>query len=301
MVTSFRRSLSFPNPPSQNPPKPKKSLHIRSTSLPCARSHPIISNLQHHISDLHHFWPAHTHAPTSVWLCDGLRRLKSLHDSLDDLLHLPQTRDSLRGSTELYSNLLEDFLRFVDVHGTFQTLLLRLKADHSAAQIAVRRKDTAALAIYSRNLSKVAKEIGTLQQKKLAKLSFTLASVRKSAPYGEEAELMAVINDVVEVTVTVSNAVFGAISNSGAFRKLPSCMGLNFGKKIKHAKVEGGICEFQELDLGNLRRKGEEEVKIASKKMHEMEDRILEIEECGERAFRSFINTRVSLLNVLTQ
>ncbi|XP_042032296.1 uncharacterized protein LOC121779001 [Salvia splendens] len=236
MVISFRRSLSFPNQPFHNPPKPKKSLDIRSTSLPCACSHPIISHLQHHISDLQNSWPAAADSHTSAWLCDGLRRLKSLHDSLDDLLHLPQTRESLRGSAELYSNLLEDFLRFVDVHGTFQTLLLRLEADHSAAQIAVRRKDTVALATHSRNLSKVAKEIGTLQQKNYrfffsGKLSSTLASVGKSAPYGEEAELVAVICGVVEATVTVSNACFGSIASSGAFRKLPSCMGLILGRK----------------------------------------------------------------------
>ncbi|KAL1533102.1 hypothetical protein AAHA92_33035 [Salvia divinorum] len=299
MVTSFRRSLSFPNPPSHNASKPRKSLHFRSTSLPC-RSHPIISHLQDHISELQYSWSVDAH--TSAWLCDGLRRLKSVHDSLDDLLHLPQTRDSLRGGGGEYSNLiknlLEYFLRFVDVHGTFQTLLLRLKEEHSAAQITVRRKDSTGLAAHSKNLCKVAKEIG--------KLSSNFVSVGKSAapprkPYDDEAELVGVIGGVVEATVTVSNALFGGISSSAAFRKQPSCMGLSFGRKTKNAKVEGGIREFQELDLGNLRKKGEEEVKNASKKMHEMEDRILEIEECGERAFRSFINTRVSLLNVLTQ
>lgn len=111
---------------------------------------------------------------------------------------------------------------------------------------------------------------------------------------------MDVIGGVVEATVTVSNSLFGGLSSSAAFRK-QSCMGISFGRKTKNAKVEGGIWEFQELDLENLRKKAEEVVKIASKKMHEMEDRILEIEECGERAFRSLINTRVSLLNVLTQ
>ncbi|XP_047977843.1 uncharacterized protein LOC125219807 [Salvia hispanica] len=293
MVTSFRRSLSFPNPPSA--PKPRTAIHVRSASLPC-RTHPIISHLRDEISDLHS-WSAD--ARTSSWLCDGLRRLKSVHESLDDLLHLPQTRDSLRTaeSNHLIEKLLEDFLRFVDVHGTFQTLLLRLKEEHSAAQIAVRRKDDAGVAARSKNLGKIAKEIG--------KLSSDFASVGKSADpprkvYDEEAEILDVIDGVVEATVAVSNALFGGISSSAAFRKAP-CMGLGFGRKTKNVRVEGGIREFQELDLENLRKKAEEDVKNASKKMREMEDRILEIEECGERAFRSLINTRVSLLNVLTQ
>ncbi|KAL1543655.1 hypothetical protein AAHA92_20597 [Salvia divinorum] len=290
MVTGFRRSLSFPNPPSHTASKPRAAIHVRSTSLPC-RSHTIIPHLRDEISELHS-WSSD--ARTSAWLCDGLRRLKSVHESLDDLLHLPQTRDSLRGADRLIDKLLEVFLRFVDVHGTFQTLLLRLKEEHSATQIAVRRKDDAGVAARSKNLGKIAKEIG--------KLSSNFVSVGRSPvpPCDDEAEILEVIGGVAEATVAVSNALFGGISSSAAFRKAP-CMGLGFGRKTKNVKVEGGIREFRELDLESLRKKGEEEVKNALKKMHEMEDRILEIEECGERAFRSLINTRVSLLNVLTQ
>lgn len=300
MVTSFRRSLSFPNPPSHVSSKPRKTLHVRSTSLPC-RSHPIISQLRDEISALQSWSASDSDARTSAWLCDGLRRLKSVHESLDDLLHLPQTRESLRGGdySNLIEKLLEDFLRFVDVHGTFQTLVLRLKEEYSASQIAVRRKDDTRVAAHSKNLNKIAKEIG-----KLSSGFFSTGKSAAAAParpsYDEEAELVDVIDGVVKATATVSNALFGGVSNSAAFRK-PSCMGLSFGRKTKNVKVEGGILEFQELNLENLRKKAEEEVKMASKKMHEMEDRVLEIEECGERAFRSLINTRVSLLNVLTQ
>ncbi|GFP86947.1 hypothetical protein PHJA_000838500 [Phtheirospermum japonicum] len=107
--------------------------------------------------------------------------------------------------------------------------------------------------------------------------------------------MIEVINDVLKVTVSVSALLFGGVSS--AFRK----PGLSFGVKSKNVRVEGGIREFQEMDLGNLRKKGDEELKIATKKMHELEDRILEIQGCGERAFRSLINTRVSLLNAVTQ
>ncbi|KAL8059368.1 hypothetical protein ABFX02_03G082700 [Erythranthe guttata] len=96
MVTSFRRSVSFTNPPSYISSKPRKTLHVRSTSLPC-RSHPIISQLRDGISELTNSWSAaESGSRTSAWLCDGLRRLKAVHESLDDLLHLPQTRESLR-------------------------------------------------------------------------------------------------------------------------------------------------------------------------------------------------------------
>ncbi|KAL0326003.1 UNVERIFIED_CONTAM: hypothetical protein Sradi_5169600 [Sesamum radiatum] len=301
MVTSFRRSLSFPNPPSHTSSKPQKTFHVRSTSLPC-RSHPIISQLRDEIAELSSWSTvSESGCRTSAWLCDGLRRLKTVHESLDDLLHLPQTRESLRGGeySSLIEKLLEDFLRFVDVYGMFQTLVLRLKEEYSAVQIAFRRKAGEKIAVHSKNLNKIAKEIG--------KLAPNLASIGKlstapaRAPYDDEAELIDVINDVVKVTVSVSGSLFGGLSNSSAFRK-PSCMGLmNFGKKTKNVKVEGAIREFEEIDLEKLRKQAEEEVKMASKKMHETEDCIVEIEGCAERAFRSLINTRVSLLNVLTQ
>ncbi|KAL7117665.1 hypothetical protein ACP275_03G086800 [Erythranthe tilingii] len=303
MVTSFRRSVSFTNPPSYISSKPRKALHVRSTSLPC-RSHPIISQLRDGISELTNSWSAaESGSRTSAWLCDGLRRLKAVHESLDDLLHLPQTRESLRrGAGEcsnLIEKLLEDFLRFVDVYGMFQTLVLRLKEEYSASQIAVRRKDDLKVAAHSKNLSKIAKEIGKLCSNfiSVGKLSTTAAA---EAPYDDEAELVDIINDVLNVTVSVSALLFGGISNSPAFRK-PSCMGLGFGKKSKNLKFEAGIREFQMVNLENLKKKTDEEMKIAAKKMHEIDDCILGIEFCGERAFRSLINTRVSLLNVLTQ
>lgn len=300
MVTNFRRSVSFTNPPSYTSSKPRKALHVRSISLPC-RSHPIISQLRDGISELGSWSASGSGSRTSAWLCDGLRRLKSVHESLDDLLHLPQTRESLRRGeySNLIEKLLEDFLRFVDVYGMFQTLVLRLKEEYSAEQIAVRRKDDSRVAAHSKNLNRIAKEIGKLGANfvSVGRLSCAAAG----ASYDDEAELVEVINDVLKVTVSVSGLLFGGISNSSSFRKASSSMGLGFGMKTKNVKVEGGIRELEEINLGNLRKKAEEEVKMASKKMQGIEDRVLEIEECGERAFRSLINTRVSLLNVLTQ
>ncbi|CAA0812477.1 Arabidopsis protein of unknown function (DUF241 [Striga hermonthica] len=285
MVASFRRSLSFPNPPSPSA-RPRKALHVRSASLPCS-SHPIISHLCDDIAALR----SCSAAPlTSASLCGSLRRLGSLHDSLDDLLHLPQTRDSLRAPQ--IERLLDHFLRLVDLYGTFQALALRLKDDLSAAQISVCRKDGREFASRLKNLSRIAKEIGSLSPN-------YHAPIGKLSPYDDEADLVEVIESVLGVTCVVSAALFSGLSGSSAFKR-PS--GLVFGAKAKNGRVEGGIREFEEMSLEKSRKlRGEEEVKMASKTMQEMEDRIMEIEGCGEKVFRSLINTRVSLLNVVTQ
>ncbi|XP_051139591.1 uncharacterized protein LOC127257250 [Andrographis paniculata] len=297
MVTSFRRSLSFPNPPSQTSGKPPKSLHVRSASLPC-RTHPIIAQLRDEIAELSSWSAAVSDGGrTAAWICDGMRRLKTVHESLDDLLHLPQTRESLRGGdcSRLIENLLEDFLRFVDVYGTFQTLFIKLKEEFSAAQIAVRRKDNSIAVAHSKNLTKISKEIGKLSSNLLSIGKLTVASA--GASFDDEVELIEVVNDVLKVTVSVSGALFNGLSNSPAFRR-PSPIGLSFTKTVK---IEAGIREFQQINLENLRKKTEEEIKITSKQMHRTEDHMVEIEGCAERAYRSLINARVSLLNVLTQ
>ncbi|XP_073032995.1 uncharacterized protein [Primulina eburnea] len=299
MVTNFRRSLSFQNHTSHNSSKPKKTLHARSASLPCP-SHPIIFQLRDKIDDLNDWATSESGLRTSAWLCDGLIRMKMVHDSMDDLLQLPQTRESLRGGghyPDLMEKLLEHLLRFVEVYSMFQTLVLRLKEEYSAAQIAVRRRDDSKIVVHSKNLNRIGKEISNLV--------CNFHSIRKpimpvGSSHDEEAELIEVINDVIKATIVISATVFGGISNSSTFRK-PSSIGLSFKKK---GKSEEGIRELEEInldDLSGLRKKKEEDMKNVSKKMHEMEDCIVDIEGSGERVFRSLINSRVSLLNVLTQ
>ncbi|KAK6793091.1 hypothetical protein RDI58_012172 [Solanum bulbocastanum] len=298
MVANFRRSLSFPNHPNYSN-KPKKSFHVRSASLPC-RSHPLISQLKDDLNELKS-WAFKPENRTSNWICDGLNQLKIVHESLDDLLLLPQTRELLHGHSDLVEKLLDDFLHFVDVYGIFQTLILTFKEEHLAAQVALRRKDESKIASYVKALRKMAKEMD--------KLAFNVQCIGKyivpqqtiPIPDGD-AELAEVMKDIIEVTQLVSIALFNGLGVSMAYAK-PSCSWIGLGKKTKKLKEDEGIVEFVEIELENLLRKnkGDEEVKIVTKKMHELEDCICGIENCGEKVFRSLINARVSLLNVFTQ
>nr|GMD43607.1 uncharacterized protein LOC109181231 [Ipomoea batatas] len=299
MVAGFRRSLSFPNHPnSSSSSKPKKTFHVRSTSLPC-RSHPLISQLR---DDLNALMAALSETRTSAWLCDALARLKTIHESLDDLLQLPQTRESLHAHAGLVENLLEDFLRFVDVYGIFQTMILRVKEEHQGARVAVRRKDAAKLASFSKSIKNLGKEMEKLipnLQSTATDKYLVLPKQVVAVPDGD-AEVVGVMKDAVKVTVMVSTALFNGLSVSFT---LPKSSSRRWMVGAKRVNVEEGIEEFKEMAaLWGLRRKGEEEdVKMVSKRMHEMEDCIGGIESGGEKVFRSLINARVSLLNVFTQ
>ncbi|XVE94437.1 hypothetical protein REPUB_Repub02eG0008400 [Reevesia pubescens] len=299
MVGVFRRSLSFPNKTLNRPSKPPISHHIRSISLPC-RSHPLISQLKDEISELK-TWSCNPNNRTSAWLCDGLSHLKDVHDTLHDILQLPQTHELLSHKREWVEKLLEDFLRFVDVYGIFQTSFLSvLKEEQLAARVALRRKDDSKIAMYLKGRKKMAKEIAKLVSsiRCIGQYSFPVSALVSIA----DTELTAVISDVIEVTASVSLALFNGISMSFTSRK-SSWIGLMLSKKAKKVKIEESIKEFQQIgepNIWGLRKKGDEEVRMVLKRMQDLESCIADIESGSEKAFRSLINTRVSLLNTLT-
>ncbi|XP_043714510.1 uncharacterized protein LOC122662869 [Telopea speciosissima] len=301
VVAGFRRSLSFSTSSPRRPPPQEKSHHIRSISLPC-NSHPLISQLKDKINVLRS-WESEaiTTRPSSASLCAVLNHLKNLHDCLDDLLDLPQTQDSLRRRSDWVEKLLEDFLRFVDVYGIFQASLVALKEEQLTVQVAIRRRDESKMSSYVKALKKMDKE--------MRKLTSTVRCIGKSSSSAltfvsnGDAELAAILRDVNEVTVMVSVALFHGMSSSSSSAK-SWMVGWRLSKRYQKMKEEKGIREFEEAgvqSLSCLRKKGNDEMRMALGKLQTLEDCIGRIESGSERVFRSLINTRVSLLNILTQ
>ncbi|KAE8731420.1 hypothetical protein F3Y22_tig00002840pilonHSYRG01300 [Hibiscus syriacus] len=189
-------------------------------------------------------WSWNPNNRTSAWLCDGLGRLKDVHDSLH------QTRELLGHKRKWVEKILDDFLLFVDVYGIFQSSFLALKEEQLAARVALRRKDNSRIALYLKSRKKMAKEMAKL-----------LPKIRRVGPcslYGSafvsiaDTELTGVIGDVVETTVIVSVALFDGISTSFGSRK-SSWMGMILSKKAKKVAADGSIKEFQQIGEANMR------------------------------------------------
>ncbi|KAK6939061.1 Protein BPS1, chloroplastic [Dillenia turbinata] len=301
MVNRFRRSISFSNPSHSRPSPPQeKKFHVRSTSLPC-RSHPLFSRLNDEISELR-TWASSQSQPqtrTSAWLCDGLSRLVSILDSLDDVLQLSQTQDSLRTRTVWLEKLLEDFFSYLDAYGAFQNLLLTLKEELSAAQVGLRRKDESKVVLFVKFQRKLVKE--------MSKLLSAVRSVncRPELESDGDVELAKTLVNIKEVTAGVSVELFSGILSPFAANKKASWIGLRLSGQAKRSKLEeSGIQEFEEAGverLWNLRKKSEEEVRLVLKKMQNLEGCVCDIESGSEKVLRRLIHTRVSLLNILTQ
>ncbi|XP_050365754.1 uncharacterized protein LOC126784328 [Argentina anserina] len=302
MVSVFRRSLSFPNKPTPNrPSKPSLSRHTRSISLPC-RSHPLISQLKDHITELQS-WSS-TCDSSSAWLVDGLNRLTELHHCLDDTLQLPQTQEALRRQPHYSSveNLLEQFLRFVDVYGIFRSSVLALKEEHSAVQVALRKRNESKVALYMKARKRMSNEMSKLVNE-VRHCTRSSESVSPNSVNVGDVELAVVVTDVVQVTVMVSVALFNGIALSLGPRKSTTWRNMGIMKKGKVDDQYQGIHEFEQVGIRSLlglRKKGAEEFKATWKNMRELEISIEGIETCTERVFRSLINARVALLNILT-
>jgi len=315
MVGVFRRSVSFPNKnPNRPSQKPQISHHIRSISLPC-RSHPLISQIKDEINGLKSWTNSTSKSQplTSKNLSNGLTLLKQTHETFQDILQLPQTQESLRYHPQWVEKLLEYSLRFVDAYGMFQTSILSLKEEHSSVQIAIRKRDESKLAIYLKAKKKLSKEIEKLvsgircvnltvtQQQQLHvpvySSSPTLLSVSDSVELGR------VIEDVMSLTVSVSVALFNGVAMSFASKRFSWVKMVRKGGSCK--KECEGIEEIQNVlneveSIGNLKKKGDEEVRSVLKRMRDLEENICGIESVSDKVFRALINSRVLLLNTLT-
>lgn len=308
---------------------------MRSASLPCNRVHPLTPQLRDELNELR-VWATAARPDNksgSDRVCEGLARLKGVLDSLDDVLQLPQTQDALSSRAEIIENLLEDFLRFVDVYGIFRGSVLGLKQELSGAQVAIRRKDASKLGLHIKAQKKIANEIGklvsTVGSISEQPIPCTLATPNHQTCCNDDdsEDLLLVIRDVHRLTSSVSAGLFSGVSGSFGPGRKPIWVGLGLSRRPKKEddgidqEFQGVIGQVENLMAGlkknnkgsssssssdnqdgdqEKRRKNEEMRMEVLKRMQEMEDCVGEMERESERVFRSLISTRVSLLNILT-
>ncbi|KAI3980614.1 hypothetical protein MKX01_025179 [Papaver californicum] len=269
MVSRILRSVSFFHPNSL-----LKTNHTRSSSL---SSNP---NLK-----------------TSAWLNEGLIMLKNVHDSFGDLLHLSQTQDSFR----------QDYLRFVDVHGIFRASIVSLKEEQLKVEIAIRRNNESMVSLYARERNKINKNMMKIVSSNVrftGKYSIPVTTMVESN-YGDF-ELSSVLKYVNDVTQMVTMCLIKGLSSSieikrNSWKNLKNL----WNNKKKVSDKEEGIKEVVEVieRLSELRIyvEGDKNRSKVLEKLEHLDECIEEIENGSGKVFRSLINTRVSLLNILTQ
>ncbi|XP_074559851.1 uncharacterized protein LOC141815883 [Curcuma longa] len=291
MVAGFRRSLSLPCDDDDD--EASRPRHARSSSVPFP-SHPAISHLHHLISVLR-FWPSGgERAPPGERVAAVLLDVARLHAALDDLLHLPLARDPLRrpASPAWADRILDDFLRLADAYGSFRSAVLALEQLHSEVRSAIRRRETGRLASALRAHRRVEKDLARLAAavRDLAGKAATPLTWMSSG----EVDVARVLREAVTETATASAFVFAAVVAVSA--EASTAAGSTTGSSGS-SSVVGTV-------LRKLWKRGadaEAEV-VALERLKAAEELMGGLMETGisERVFRSLMNTRVSLLNILT-
>ncbi|CAM0908632.1 unnamed protein product [Alopecurus aequalis] len=267
MASSFVRSISFPMTPGRSSSKPR---HIRSVSLPACTTtscHPLLADLKAHIATVR--------SSTSSSLAANLTQIHALYSSIADLLLLPELQKALCGGVAA-ERLLEAFLLLVDAHQGFQESLDELKHAVTESSAAVRRGDAARAASASRSQRRAEKE--------LVRLAASVSAVssmcgRLNIADTEDAEMARALIEAAAASAAASSTVFSAaasMSSASSSKKVTSSFG-SFGKKPTPETAELALQRLCGLEMC--------------------------FDECDgicHQVFRSIVQTRVSLLNILS-
>ncbi|CAL0303483.1 unnamed protein product [Lupinus luteus] len=247
-----------------------------------------------------------TTTQSSSNLSQCLNHLKDVHDTLHHILQLPQTQESLRRHPLFFEKLLEDFLHFVEVYGMFQTSILSFKEELSAVQVGIRKRDSTKVVLYVKAKKKMVKEMKKLVS--CIRYVVTQHDIMFKVPMFGDAELVGIIEDVINVTVSVSVVLFNRIMVLFASKKLTWTQIVKLSRTKKGMKNDEEIVEeLQDQDDGvesfveNMKKIGNEEMRSVLKRVKDLEECICGIEIVSHKVLRAFINSRVALLNTLSQ
>ncbi|KAF7111898.1 hypothetical protein CFC21_111855 [Triticum aestivum] len=270
MALNFGRSISFPLTPARSFSKPR---HVRSVSLPgTTSSHPLLANLHAHIAALRSW----IQQDPSSSLPAGLAAIQELHSSLADLLLLPESGAALRcPASNAADRLLDAFLLLADAHQGFQECLLSLRHAATESRAALRRGDTGRLASAARSQRRAEKELARLAASIFSKRNLVAIS-------GEEAEMAYALVEAAAASAMASAAVFSAAASMSSAAS-------------SSKKTATFIPAFARRTVTTP-----ETAEATVERLHALEQCFDECDGACDMVFRSVVQTRVSLLNIMT-
>ncbi|CAM0870522.1 unnamed protein product [Alopecurus aequalis] len=273
MAVGFRQRLAALTGPKAGR---KELLRSRSAGLP-GRFHPVVAGLHDSVDALVAWIQAPAQAACTAWIGAGMDHLGNLLSALTGLLHHPEVQDPERRRCNKASSwterLLRDLILLADAHGCFCEVLVSLKQLLAEAQAAARHRDAARLAVAlrvrcrsDRALSHLASTLRTLTQSHLRSSSSTTVTSGSG-----EAALAEVVAAATCAVAAASAAIFAGLASASASSALRA---LTSPTAASPAKAMEGLRSLEEC--------------------------VVATEDGCEQVHRAVVNTRMSLLNVLT-
>uniref|UniRef100_A0A8I7BK88 Uncharacterized protein n=1 Tax=Hordeum vulgare subsp. vulgare TaxID=112509 RepID=A0A8I7BK88_HORVV len=282
MAPNMGRAISFPlTPAPARSTFSKSSRHVRSLSLPgTTSSHPLLDNLHACIA------AACARIPDTAgsFIPAGLANIHALHAALADVLLLPASGAALRCTTSnAGGRLLDAFLLLADAHQGFQECLLELRRAVAESRTALRRGDAGRLASASRSRRRAEKDLSRLAAS-VSAVSSKCARLNLVAISGEQAE-MAMAYALVEAAAASAKASASVFSAAASMSSAGSCCKKTATFIPAFATRKGAAPETSEATMERL---------------HALEQCFYECDGACDMVFRSVLQTRVSLLNIMT-
>ncbi|CAA7021982.1 unnamed protein product [Microthlaspi erraticum] len=254
------------------------SHHVRSHSFPSSL-HPQAAHVDEQLARLRSSEEASTSSTYSI--CKRLDNLQELHESLDKLISLPVTQQSLAQEQNKKSveQLLDGSLRILDLCNISKDALSQMKEGLMEIQSILRRKRG--------DLSgEVRKYLST---RKSFKKSFQ--KVQKSLKVAQADESLAAFGEAEAITIALFDSLFSYMSGS------KTCGKWSLVSKLMNQKK--GTCEAQANEFTRIDSEFQSEKTLKMQDVQMLESCIQDLEDGLESLSKSMIKYRVSILNTL--
>ncbi|CAK9316050.1 unnamed protein product [Citrullus colocynthis] len=275
----------------------KKSLHIRSNSLP-SKPHPIVAQVDENLCRLK---SSEATSSTSS-LCHRLSGLQDLHDSIDKLLLLPCTQKNLvhESGNKWADDLLEGSLRLLDLCDIAKNALLQTRECTHELESVLRRRRTET--IITSDLQKCFNSRKMI--KKTVHKALKGIKSRSSQKSEESSATVSLLKEVEAITYSTVESVLSFVAGP----KLPSKLSrwsliskLVQSKRVASIDEDANTNEVEMVDttLNSIASHTTDKSFNLQDLLRKFGSSIQDLEEDLESLYRHLIRSRVSLLNIL--
>ena len=193
-------------------------------------------------------------------MCDGLRSLANIYDGLEEIICLPSNQVCSSQQTNIFDGEMERSLELLDLCGAMQEIFVEMKAIIQELQVALRKGDVAAAQAKIQSYTHLAKK---------ARNHFKKAT--KKAP--ADCRMVMLLAKAREVSASLLESTLHLLSKQIEMPK-QSLVSKAFHKK------KAVVCKEEQLS--------------------ELECSIGDLESGAGHLFRKLVQSRVSLLNILS-